>query len=341
MKKKSNSFISIYILTAALLLSALTSCKDTKQTAAFEAMNTFMTLQSYGKNAAKANDEIKNEISALEKRISTTISNSEIYSINHSNGDYCTVSKETADIIAFAKNIAETTDGALNPALYPIIKEWGFTTGNYKVPDTQIIKNLIPFTNYKNINVDGNKIKIEENMMLDLGAIGKGYAGDKAISILKENKIKSALMDFGGNIQALGYKPDGTEWKIGIKDPLGGNPIAVLRIHDMAVITSGGYERFFTADDKTYIHIFDGKTGYPVENDLLSTTIICEKGIYGDSLSTALFVMGSENAIDFWKTHKDFNMILITRDNKIIYTNPIKEKINLLKDFDSVVIIQD
>lgn len=333
--KKLYKKSSLPFLCLALIL---TSCKVQKDVASFEAMNTFMTVQTYGKKASVTNEEIKEKIKDLENHLSTTIKDSDIYRINDNSGSYIDVKQETIELIDFAKSMAEKTDGALNPALYPVIKAWGFTTGNYRVPDDEEIKELLSHTDYSKILIQDEKIKIDEKMMIDLGAIGKGYAGDCAIEIMKKNGISSALMDLGGNVQALGVKPDGSEWTIGIKDPLGKGAVAAIKIKDKAVITSGGYERYFTENGKTYIHIFDGNSGYPVENDLLSVSIVCNSGIYGDALSTSLFVMGSEKAHEFWNKHKDFDAILITKDNKIIYTNNIGDKISILSTFDQIEI---
>ena len=183
-------------------------------------------------------------------------------------------------------------------------------------------------------------------MQLDFGAVGKGYAGDRAAEILKKNGIKSAILDFGGNIQTIGNKPDGSAWTVGIKNPWaaaeGGNAVACgVKIRDKAVITSGGYERFFIGEDgKKYIHIFDGKTGRPVENDLESVTIICEKGLYGDALSTSLFVMGKEKAVQFWKENRDFDFILITKKRELLCTKSIKDEMKIIFDFENISIVE-
>ncbi|MBO6100321.1 MAG: FAD:protein FMN transferase, partial [Spirochaetaceae bacterium] len=175
---------------------------------------------------------------------------------------------------------------------------------------------------------------------LDFGAIGKGYTGDEVIKLLKDNGIKSALLDLGGNIQALGKKADGTEWTIGIKSPWTGKAVAAIKIADRAVITSGGYERFFTADDgHNYIHIFDSKTGRPVDNGIAGVTIIAESGLYADALSTTMFVMGLEDAAAYWRHNSDFEMIIFTENQDLYYTEGLQEKLNLLADFNSVNVI--
>ena len=170
-------------------------------------------------------------------------------------------------------------------------------------------------------------------MQLDFGALGKGYAGDRTVQFLKDKGITSALLDFGGNIQALGTKPDGSLWTIGIKNPWNdesnSSVICSLKISDKAVVTSGGYERFFIGTDgKKYIHIFDSKTGCPVQSDLESVSIVCPSGLYADALSTSLFVMGKNQAIAFWKQHQDFDFILLTKDKEMLYSEGLKNFLN-------------
>lgn len=317
---------------------ALASCTPQKNVTSLEAMNTFMTIQWYGKNQSKIEQLIKDKVSEIEKRISTTRIESDIYRINNSESFPVEISAETAELIQYANNIAELTDGALNPALYPITKTWGFTTGDYRVPSDDEIKELLPLADYSKIIIDNQKITMNKGMMLDLGAVGKGYAGDIIIEELKKAGIQSALLDLGGNIQALGSKADGSEWTIGIKNPNGGNPAASLKIKDKAVITSGGYERFFTHENKKYIHIFDGNTGKPAENDIASMTIICDSGLYGDSMSTALFVMGTTKALEYRIIHNDFEMVIITKDNDLIYTKALEGKLTPLSDFRKIQI---
>jgi len=139
----------------------------------------------------------------------------------------------------------------------------------------------------------------------------------------------------------LGTKPDGSDWTVGIKNPWGGEPVAAVKLRDACMITSGGYERFFTGDDgKKYIHIFDGSTGRPVENNLESVTIICREGLYGDALSTSLFVMGLDKAVEFWQSSaRDFDFVIITKDKGLVYSAPLKKNISLLFDFDSVRVV--
>lgn len=371
MKNERSLVYSLIIISFFFLFTS--SCSQKSESTSFTAMNTYMTVKSYGKNSKKtaaANLMVQQEVERLEKILSTTIENSDVYRINNSVPDNnqfskISVSPETTYLILESLELYKLTDGAFNPALYPVIREWGFTTGDYKVPSEEKIDQLLELSDFSKIQISPKLVSTSPltsllkadydkglsanasiitkpiGMQLDFGAIGKGYAGDRAIKVLKEAGVSSALLDFGGNIQVLGTKPDGSDWTVGIKNPWGGDPVAAVKLRDACMITSGGYERFFTGEDgKKYIHIFDGKTGCPVENNLESVTIICNKGIYGDALSTSLFVMGEEKAVDFWRSVRDFDFVILTKDKRIIYSKPLEKSITLLFDFDSVQVVE-
>jgi len=297
-----------------------------------------MTIQACGKNSEKAVEAAKKRIEQIEGEISTTKESSDVHSLN--SGVQVSVSQDTLTLARYTLTIAQTTGGALNPALYPVTSAWGFTTGAYTVPEAAELSSLLKRTDFTKIKVTESSIQLEPGMALDFGASGKGFAGDEAIKVLRSMGATSALLDLGGNIQALGKKPDGSEWNIGIKNPWDGQAAAALKIDNKAVITSGGYERFFTANDgHQYIHIFDGTTGRPVQNGTASVTIITDLGLYGDSLSTALFVMGLEKSTQFWKQHNDFEMIIFTEDKDLYYTEGLAGNLSVLSSFPSVTVI--
>ena len=345
--KNERSLVYFLIKTclACVFVVFASSCSQKMESTSFTAMNTYMTVKSYGKKAAAANALVQQEVERLEEILSTTIEGSDVYRINNSDDEFTEipVRTETAFLIKRGAEFYQMTSGAFNPALYPVIREWGFTTGDYKVPEAGRIQELLKFTDYSKIEISGSsEISRPAGLQLDFGAIGKGYAGDRAVEILRSAGVTSALLDFGGNIQVLGAKPDGSDWIVGVKNPWGGEPVAAVKLRDACMITSGGYERFFTGEDgHKYIHIFDGVTGRPVENDLESVTIICHEGLYGDALSTALFVMGLDKAIEFWQQSAcDFDFIILTKDKGIVYTAPMEKSISLLFDFDSVLVVK-
>lgn len=319
----------------------LCGCRNLqKSSLSFQAMNTFVSVQTFGENSKNVNQKIKARLSELESLFSTTDSSSEIYKLNHSS-EKIQVSSETYSLLSYSVKMAEIFNGHFNPALFPVIREWGFTTGNYHVPSQEKINFLLKKTDFSQIQFfDDNFVQLQDSMSVDFGSVAKGFASDEIVKILSENNILSALIDFGGNIIAFGEKPDSSFWRIGIKNPFGGEVSLAVKVKNQMVITSGGYERFFTDENqKKYIHIFDGKTGFPVENEIESVTIICENGLYADTLSTALFIIGSENAVSFWRKRKDFQMIILQKDGSILYTSPLESQIEILSEFSEICVI--
>jgi thiamine biosynthesis lipoprotein len=346
--KKFFAYSFCFVLFSAFLCS----CKQTKSFDSFNSMNTYMTVQVFSSNAKKgqqACDAVRDEIFRLEQILSTTIPESDVFKINNSGLAEVNVHIPVKELLDFSSFMYQKTDGLFNPAIYPLIREWGFTTENYKIVEPARINELLPFTNFSKLTVAQTeseefplKVHVSEGMQIDFGGIAKGYAGDRAVEVLSAHGIKSALLDLGGNIQAVGKKTDGSLWTVGIKCPWNPEKIAcAVKIESKAVVTSGGYERFFIGEDgKRYIHIFDPNTGCPAESDLESVTIVCSKGIYADSLSTSLFVMGKERAIDFWKNAGDFDFVLITNERELVYSAGLSGTIKLIYPFEKVSVIE-
>lgn len=311
-----------------LLLTACSGGAPEEYSCDFFAMDTLMSLTAYGKNAEKSVKAAAGRIAELTLMLSVTDENSELSAINR--GGTAEVSAETAELISFALDIAAKTDGSLDPTIYPVLRAWGFTADENRVPAPEELSELLENVGHERVRVDGNTVTLGEGMMLDLGAVAKGYAGDETERILRENGVTSALINLGGNIQLIGTKPDGSDWRLGLKDPAGDGNIGVLTVSDCAVVTSGSYERCFTAEDGTvYGHIIDPESGLPVDNGLLSVTVIADEGKLCDALSTALFVMGEERALEFWRENKSFGAILITDNAEVIITDNISDRFAL------------
>ena len=310
----------LIILSSFLLVSCAKSPKKSEEH--FPAMDTYITVEAYGENSDKAVREVRSRVEYLEKLWSATDENSEIYALNH--GKDPELSKETLDLAKYSLEMSEKTDGAFDPTIYPVLTAWGFTTENYRIPDSGELSELLGNVGYKNVVVDGEKIVLKRGMMLDFGGSAKGAASDYCAEIMRENGIKSALINLGGNIYALGERTDGKKWRIGIADPENPSENAgILDVSNCAVVTSGNYERNFTLNGKTYGHIIDPKTGFPADNDLLSVTVVSEEGRLCDTLSTALFVMGKDKAADYWKAVGGFEMIMIEKSGNIFVTDGI------------------
>ncbi|HIS69065.1 MAG TPA: FAD:protein FMN transferase [Candidatus Gallacutalibacter stercoravium] len=325
-----------YKLTAILLVLTLTGCGTQAENATLRAerslfaMNTYMTLTAYGESGEEALQEAGALIEQLESRWSVTDENSEIYRANHSGGQTVTVSEDTAQLISFALEMAQKTGGALEPTIYPVLTAWGFTTGSKQVPPEEQIARLLQNVDYSRIQLDGTDLTVPSGMDLDLGAVGKGYAADLVTEVLKEHGVESGLISLGGNIQAIGSRPEGGDWRIGIRAPWEEGNLGVLEMSNAAVVTSGGYENYFEDEaGNIYWHILDPATGYPANSGLQSVTVIGEQGRLCDALSTSLFVMGAEKAEEYWRANGGFDMLLVTDGGEIILTEGIAGRFTL------------
>ena len=293
------------------------------------AMDTFMTLTVYGENASQALDAAEGEILRLDELLSTGKEESEISRLNRDGEG--TLSEESAYLYERSLEVNELTGGAFDPMIYPLMQEWGFTTHEYAVPEQEKLTKLLELVDLSAVSYSGDDHHIsfeKEGMAIDFGGIAKGYTSSRVVSILKEQGVGHAVISLGGNVQVLGTKPDGSLWKVAIRDPENVSGfIGVVQVSDKAVITSGGYERYFEENGKSYHHILDPKTGYPAENGLLSVTIVSEDGTLADGFSTALYVMGLEAAETLWKENKDlFDAVFVTDSGKLYITEGLENE---------------
>ena len=297
----------------------------------FFAMDTVMDFTIYGESGLI--DQSESLIASLESLVSVTDADSELYAINQTGSGMLT--EEASSLMKQALEICRRTDGALDLSIYPIVRAWGFTTGSYQVPDEAEIQALLPLVDYRKIQYDAatGTVTLPEGMEIDLGSVAKGYAGQLAAQMLREHGVQSALLNLGGNVQTVGAKPDGSPWQIGIKDPQGEDAMMVLSVEDQAVVTSGGYERYFEQDGQTYWHIMDPSTGHPADSGLISVTIVGDEGVVCDGLSTALFVMGLEKAADLWAQSGDFEAVFVTASGEVYITEGLRDRFALTEQY--------
>ena len=297
----------------------------------FFAMDTMMDFTIYGESGLI--DQSESLIASLESLVSVTDTGSELYAINQTGSG--TLTGKASSLMEQALEICRRTDGALDLSIYPIVRAWGFTTGSYQVPDEAEIQALLPLVDYRKIQYDAatGTVTLPEGMEIDLGSVAKGYAGQLAAQMLREHGVQSALLNLGGNVQTVGAKPDGSPWQIGIKDPQGEDAMMVLSVEDQAVVTSGGYERYFEQDGQTYWHIMDPSTGHPADSGLISVTIVGDEGVVCDGLSTALFVMGLEKAADLWAQSCDFEAVFVTASGEVYITEGLRDRFALTEQY--------
>ena len=326
------NWLSAALLSAAFLLTGCSGAPAQEpETATFFAMDTAMDFTVYGDAALL--DEAETLIGSLEEQVSVTDEHSDIYAIDHTGSG--SLSGNAAELMEQALELCRRTGGALDISVYPIVRAWGFTTGSYQVPDEETIQSLLPLVDYTQIQYDAatGVVTLPEGMEIDLGSVAKGYAGQLAAQMLREHGVQSALLNLGGNVQTVGTKPDGSPWQIGIKDPQGEDAMMVLSVEDQAVVTSGGYERYFEQDGQTYWHIMDPSTGHPADSGLISVTIVGDEGVVCDGLSTALFVMGLEKAADLWAQSGDFEAVFVTASGEVYITEGLQDRFALTEQY--------
>ena len=319
---------------AAVLLAALvlTGCGP-KQPEAHEAqlfaMDTLMSLRIWGDEALVTQTE--DTLRSLEALLSATAEDSDIARLNRDGT--AELQPQTADLLQQALDCAARTGGAFDPPVYPLVCLWGFPSGEYHIPTEAELTGALAHTGPQHLQLDGAAAALDAGCSVDLGGIAKGYAGQQAAELLREKGVTSALLNLGGNVQTIGSKPDGGAWQIAVKNPHSKEPMMVVSVRDKAVVTSGGYERYFEQDGKTYWHIMDPKTGRPADSGLLAVTVIGEDGAVCDGLSTSLFVMGLEKAAALWAESSDFEAIFIAADGTVYITDGLKEDFSLLSDY--------
>lgn len=292
------------------------------------AMDTYMMVTAYGECAQSAVDKAAAEIERLDSVLSTGDEDSEIYALNQQGGG--TVSEDTKYLLERSLEIWKDTGGTFDISIYPVMQAWGFTSGTYQVPSGQQLEELLSLVDSSKIVLDSGASTVAfetEGMQIDFGGIAKGYTSARIMDVFREEGVTSGLVSLGGNVQLLGSKPDGSRWRVGIQSPDSEEEcLGILEAEDCAVITSGGYERYFEEDGVSYHHIIDPATGYPADGGLESVTIVSADGTLADGLSTALFIMGREDAIEFWRKHSDeFDAILLEEDGTLYVTEGISE----------------
>ena len=326
------NWLSAALLSAAFLLTGCSGAPAQEpESATFFAMDTAMDFTVYGDAALL--DEAETLIGSLEEQVSVTDEHSDIYAIDHTGSG--SLSGNAAELMEQALELCRRTGGALDISVYPIVRAWGFTTGSYQIPDEETIQSLLPLVDYTQIQYDAatGVVTLPEGMEIDLGSVAKGYAGQLAAQMLRNRGVESALLNLGGNVQTVGTKPDGSPWQIGIKDPQGEDAMMVLSVEDQAVVTSGGYERYFEQDGQTYWHVMDPSTGHPADSGLISVTIVGDEGVVCDGLSTALFVMGLEKAADLWAQSCDFEAVFVTASGEVYITEGLRDRFALTEQY--------
>lgn len=315
----NNSSCTILILLSLVLISCNNVSTITDEQFA---LNTIIKYKLYINNdidAKKIMDESKELVVEYENLFSRTIAGSDISKINSNSGDFVSVNQETIDLITEALYWSERSNGALDISVGPLVDLWNIGSGYETVPAAQSIENAISNVNWHNIEIQDNDIYIKEGMIIDLGAVAKGYIADKLVTHLINSNVKHGILNLGGNIITFGSKPDDSPFRIGLQNPftVRGDSIGVVTITSGSIVSSGTYERYFEENGKRYHHIFDSNIGYPVDNGISMVTIISESSTLADILSTTLFVLGKDEGLNLIEEIEGCEAIFIDSESRL------------------------
>lgn len=312
------------LLLVILLLIPCTGCTPRTKSAAKTvfAMDTVMTLTAYGARAEEAIDVAAEKLFELDRLLSVTRTDSEISRLNAAGGEAVTLSPEVYSLIAAAVAYSEEFCGYYDLTVKPLVETWGFYDDDFSVPDAQELRAALETVDFHNVVLeDACTVRLLHGAQLDLGGIAKGYAAEAVRAIFKDYQIEGAVLDLGGNVLTMGEKADGTPWRVAVRSPFHPDEqLCILSVPEKALVTSGSYQRFFEAEGVRYHHILDPVTGAPANSDLLSVTVITEDATYADALSTALFVMGYDRAVDYWREHGNFEAVFVLQTGEVSCT---------------------
>lgn len=303
-------------------------------------LNTIITITVYDSQDESILDGAMELIKDYEDIYSRTIKTSELYALNHGSlekaegGSYSyKISDTLADILENGLYYSNLSDGKFDITVAPITTQWDFMSEDPVIPEKSDLEAALPLVGYKNMTLKDNTVTFhKESMGVDLGAIAKGYIADRVKDYLLDKGVESAMINLGGNVLVVGEKPSGEPFKVGIQKPFAGRNeiVAAMEIVDKSVVSSGIYERYIMKDDNFYHHIIDPSTGYPYKNNLVAVTIISDKSVDGDGLSTACFALGFEKGMELIESLEDTYAIFITDDYELHYTEGFLENIKVI-----------
>ena len=289
-------------------------------------LDTVIILTAYTDDDQVLKDAME-ECSRYEKLLSATIEGSDVWRINHADGQPVEVSDDTMEVLRCAVRIAELSGGAFDVTIAPVSSIWDFTSGEAVLPDAEKIARAAKLVDYTKLELEGNTVRLPAGMMIDPGSIAKGYIADSVKAWLMDKGVRHAILSFGGNVVGIGTKPDGSDWKVGIQDidKATGEYMLVSRNNGGSTVTSGIYERGFDLDGVRYHHLLSTETGWPVQNELASVTIFSDSSMLGDALSTTAFVLGTEEGTRLIESLEGIEALFIARDRTVTMTSGAEE----------------
>lgn len=306
-------------------------------------MNTIISFRIHGEKAEQAVKSVKAELCRLEKKLSRFVQDSEVSRINQFAGKASVaISSETCEILSNAIRVAEISHGLFDITISPLVDLWDYKN-SFDVPEQVKIQSTLALVNFRDLllnPMEKTAALRKEGQSIDLGGIGKGYASDHCIKVLKDNGISSAFINIGGNVSTLGYKPDGSPWSVGIRHPRQEyGLLGTVRVTGKAVVTSGDYERYFIdLGGNRWHHILNTVTGYPTDSGLISVSVIYDSAVIGDALSTAIFAGGIEKGLEYLAHFPGAEAILVDKLQHVYITQGIKESFQAVEGVEASVI---
>lgn len=316
------------LISMALCISfSLLAC--TKQTSPLTKtgfyFDTVIAISLYDSTDEALLDDCFALAKTYENRFSKTVEGSDIWNINHANAQPVEVHEDTIELLQTALYYAELFDGKIDPTIGSVSQLWNFNNPTEaSIPSANQLQDALMHVNYQTVTIKGNSVRLEDPATeLDLGFIAKGYIADQMKEYLVAHGVKSATINLGGNVLTIGSKPDGSPFRIGIQKPFADSGITALTLSvtDKSAVSSGNYERYFEKDGVCYHHILDTQTGYPVQNDLSSVTILSDSSVEGDALSTACFILGSKQGMAWIEKQPGIEAVFIKTDGSILYSS--------------------
>lgn len=289
--------------------------------------DTVITITIYeGKTQKSFSNLIENcfiKCDEYEKIISRTLSDSDTSKINTSNGVTVIISDTEAELIQNSIYYSRLTSGKFDITIAPLSILWNFGSNNASVPSKASITSALDHIDYNNIILEGNAVTLMDSYAaIDLGGIAKGYIADSLKQYLLSEGVTSALINLGGNVLTIGAKPDNSDFKIGITKPFSKDDYsAIIKSKDKSIVTSGVYERCFYDNGTLYHHVLDPDTGYPCDNGLYSVTVISDKSLEGDALSTGCLVLGLEKGLNLINTLPNVEAVFVDKNHKLHFSN--------------------
>lgn len=299
------------------------------------ALGTIISIRAYGPQAENAVDAAIDRVRELEALMSVSIPGSDVARINESAGvEPVVVSPETFEVLSRALAYAQLTGGKFDPTVEPLVEAWGIGTENTGVPSADEIRRRRQLVDYRRVLVDPASRVVfldQKGMGIDLGGIAKGYAADEAVRVLKERGVSQAIVDLGGNVAAMGTRPGGKKWRVGIQDPRGQrmDKVAVVEVSETSVVTSGDYERYFTRDGVRYHHIIDPETGHPAWTGIMSATVVAPSSLDADALSTSIFLLGPEQGMSLAESVPGVECLIITESREILLSRGLAGRVDI------------